>query len=181
MPFQHTIRGTTHRFADLRTLMARATRLRSGDQLAGIAAETAEQAAAARCALADLPLARFLDEALVPYEACEVTRLLLDTHDAAAFAPVSHLTVGGLPRLAAVGQRDARAAGRAGARPAARDGGCGVQDHAQPGSGARGAQVPRRDEIPQHHRPARHDGGAAAAEPPAPTIRTASPPRSWTG
>ena len=95
MPFQHTIRGAVHRFADLRDLMARATRLRSGDQLAGIAADSAEQGAAARCALADLPLARFLDEALVPYEQCEVTRLLLDTHAAAAFAPVSHLTVGG--------------------------------------------------------------------------------------
>ena len=96
MPYQHTIRGTAHRFADLRTLMACATRPRSGDQLAGIAADSAEQSAAARCALADLPLARFLDEALVPYEACEVTRLLLDTHDAAAFAPVQHLTVGAL-------------------------------------------------------------------------------------
>jgi ethanolamine ammonia-lyase large subunit len=95
MAYQHTIRGTTHRFADLRTLMARATRLRSGDQLAGIAAESAEQGAAARCALADLPLATFLNEAVVPYEACEVTRLLIDTHDDDAFAPVAHLTVGG--------------------------------------------------------------------------------------
>ncbi len=95
MPFQHSIRGTTHRFADLRTLLACATRPRSGDQLAGIAAASAEEAAAARCALADLPLAHFLAEAVVPYEACDVTRLLVDTHDAAAFAPVRHLTVGG--------------------------------------------------------------------------------------
>ncbi len=95
MPYQHAIRGTLHRFRDLRDLMARATRPRSGDQLAGIAASSAEQSAAGRCALAELPLRRFLDETLVPYEACEVTRLLLDTHDAAAFAPVSHLTVGG--------------------------------------------------------------------------------------
>ena len=95
MSFQHSIRGTTHRFDDLRSLMARATRPRSGDQLAGVAARTAEEGAAARCALADLPLAAFLAEALVPYEACEVTRLLLDTHDAPAFAPVSRLTVGG--------------------------------------------------------------------------------------
>ncbi len=95
MAYQHTIRGTVHRFRDLRDLMARATRPRSGDQLAGIAADSAEQGAAARCALAEAPLRRFLDEAVVPYETCEVTRLLLDTHDAAAFAPVAHLTVGG--------------------------------------------------------------------------------------
>ena len=76
--------------------MARATPARSGDRLAGIAAGSAEERVAARMALADLPLRRFLDEALVPYEADEVTRLVLDTHDAAAFAPLAHLTVGGL-------------------------------------------------------------------------------------
>jgi len=96
MPYQHSVRATTYRFDDLRQLMARATPARSGDALAGIAAGTAEESVAARHALADLPLATFLHEAVVPYEACEVTRLLLDGHDAAAFATVAHLTVGGL-------------------------------------------------------------------------------------
>ncbi len=95
MGFAHTLGGTRHAFADLRALMARATPHRSGDALAGIAADSAAERAAAQHALADLPLARFLDEAMVPYEADEVTRLILDTHDAAAFAPVRSLTVGG--------------------------------------------------------------------------------------
>ncbi|MDO9074456.1 MAG: ethanolamine ammonia-lyase subunit EutB, partial [Rubrivivax sp.] len=94
MPFQHTLGGRVHRFDDLKTLLARATPLRSGDQLAGIAAETAEERMAAKLALAELPLAHFLNEAVVPYEADEVTRLIIDSHDAAAFSPVAHLTVG---------------------------------------------------------------------------------------
>ena len=94
MAYRHAIGSTTHVFVDLRELLARATPLRSGDQLAGLAAASAEERAAARHALADLPLAAFLDEALVPYERDEVTRLLSDTHDAAAFRPVRHLTVG---------------------------------------------------------------------------------------
>lgn len=89
-----TLNGTRHRFADLRALLACATPLRSGDQLAGIAAASDEQRVAARLALADLPLKLFLSEALVPYEQDEVTRLIVDSHDAVAFAPVAHLTVG---------------------------------------------------------------------------------------
>ena len=84
----------THGFADLKDLMAKATPARSGDQLAGVAADSAQQRAAAQMALADVPIKAFLNEALVPYEADEVTRLIMDTHDAAAFAPVAHLTVG---------------------------------------------------------------------------------------
>jgi ethanolamine ammonia-lyase large subunit len=80
---------------ELRTLLAKASPLRSGDVLAGIAAAGAEERVRAQMALADLPLARFLDEAVVPYEDDEVTRLIVDTHDATAFAPVRHLTVGG--------------------------------------------------------------------------------------
>ena len=94
MPYRHTAGDTTWHFADLRTLMAKATPARSGDVLAGIAAETAVERMAARMALADVPLQRFLDEALVPYEDDEVTRLIVDTHAAAAFAPIAHLTVG---------------------------------------------------------------------------------------
>jgi ethanolamine ammonia-lyase large subunit len=87
--------GTRHVFPDLRTLLARATPVRSGDMLAGVAAESAAERVAAQRALADLPLRHFLSEAVVPYETDEVTRLILDGHDPASFAPVSHLTVGG--------------------------------------------------------------------------------------
>ncbi|WP_406855218.1 ethanolamine ammonia-lyase subunit EutB [Alsobacter sp. KACC 23698] len=82
-------------FGDLKELMAKATPPRSGDRLAGVAAETAEESVAARMALADTPLKRILAEPLIPYEADEVTRLILDSHDDAAFAPVASLTVGG--------------------------------------------------------------------------------------
>jgi ethanolamine ammonia-lyase large subunit len=94
MVYRHTIDATTHVFDDLRDLLARATTPRSGDRLAGIAADSAEQMVAARMALADVPLTRFLQEAVVPYEADEVTRLILDGHDTAAFAPIASLTVG---------------------------------------------------------------------------------------
>jgi ethanolamine ammonia-lyase large subunit len=90
----YTLGQTVYRFADLKDLLAKSTPLRSGDVLAGIAAATAEERMAARMALAELPLKRFLDEAVVPYEEDEVTRLIADTHDADAFAPVAHLTVG---------------------------------------------------------------------------------------
>ncbi|WP_096698707.1 ethanolamine ammonia-lyase subunit EutB [Polaromonas sp. AER18D-145] len=86
----------THVFSDLATLLACASPLRSGDVLAGLAATSAEQRVAAQFALADVPLKDFLSHALVPYETDEVTRLIIDTHDAAAFAPVAHLTVGSL-------------------------------------------------------------------------------------
>jgi ethanolamine ammonia-lyase large subunit len=92
--YRHTIDGTTYAFEDLRDLMAKATPPRSGDRLAGLAALTAEEMIAARMALADVPLSRFLTEAVIPYESDEVTRLIMDTHDAAAFAPVASLTVG---------------------------------------------------------------------------------------
>jgi len=95
MTHRHTIGNTTYTFADLRDLLAKATPPRSGDRLAGVAADTAEQMIAARMALADLPLRQFLTEAVIPYETDEVTRLIVDTHDATAFAPVASLTVGG--------------------------------------------------------------------------------------
>jgi ethanolamine ammonia-lyase large subunit len=86
----------SYHFPDLKTLLAKATPLRSGDQLAGLAAESGEERVYAQMALADTPLRRFLSEAVVPYETDEVTRLIVDTHDAVAFAPVAHLTVGEL-------------------------------------------------------------------------------------
>jgi ethanolamine ammonia-lyase large subunit len=86
--------GHRYAFADLRSLLACASPARSGDALAGLAAASAQQRIAARHVLADVPLSQFLTEALVPYEADEITRLILDTHNAEAFAPIAHLTVG---------------------------------------------------------------------------------------
>ncbi len=86
--------GTHYVFTDLRMLLARASPDRAGDRLAGLAAESGEERVAARMALADLPLARFLDDPLVPYEMDEVTRLILDTHDKWAFAPIAAMTTG---------------------------------------------------------------------------------------
>src|SRR3569832_300075 len=93
--YSATIGLRRYAFPDLKTLLARATPHRSGDQLAGHAAETGEERVAAQFALADLPLTRFLEEAVVPYETDEVTRLILDTHDGTAFAAIAHLPVGG--------------------------------------------------------------------------------------
>jgi ethanolamine ammonia-lyase large subunit len=86
--------GRSYAFAGLRELMAKATPLRSGDVLAGVAAGDARERAAAQLVLADVPLARFLAEPLIAYEEDEVTRLIADSHDAAAFEPIRDLTVG---------------------------------------------------------------------------------------
>jgi ethanolamine ammonia-lyase large subunit len=94
MAYRHAIGNTAYVFDDLRDLLAKASPPRSGDRLAGIAAESAEQMVAARIALADVPLRQFLHETVIPYETDEVTRLIVDSHDAAAFAVVSSLTVG---------------------------------------------------------------------------------------
>jgi ethanolamine ammonia-lyase large subunit len=92
--YSHSAGSRTYRFKDLKDLMARASPERSGDHLAGIAARDAEERVVAQMALAELPLRTFLAEALIPYDIDEVTRLILDGHDSAAFAPVAHLTVG---------------------------------------------------------------------------------------
>ena len=96
MPFRARLGSQTYHFDSLADLLAKASPLRSGDQLAGIAAGSAQQRVAARLALADLPLATFLQQAVVPYEADEITRLIIDSHDIAALSPLSHLSVGGL-------------------------------------------------------------------------------------
>ncbi|HTQ70317.1 MAG TPA: ethanolamine ammonia-lyase subunit EutB [Acidocella sp.] len=92
--FSHAFRGETYRFADLKTVLARASARRSGDELAGLAAASDAERVAARAVLADLPLKIFLEEPLIAYEQDEVTRLIFDRHDALAFRPVSHMTVG---------------------------------------------------------------------------------------
>ncbi|EOI5799075.1 ethanolamine ammonia-lyase subunit EutB [Cronobacter dublinensis] len=92
--YRTTLTHSTYRFDSLKTLLAKATPARSGDVLAGIAAQSAAERMAAKMALADVPLRDILDNPVIPYEQDEVTRLIIDTHDRDAFAPVSHLTVG---------------------------------------------------------------------------------------
>ncbi|TXM74244.1 ethanolamine ammonia-lyase subunit EutB [Methylobacterium sp. WL103] len=94
MAYRHVVGPRTWAFADLAELMAKATPVRSGDRLAGVAAESAEEGSAARWCLADVPLREILARPLIAYEDDDVTRLILDTHDAAAFSEVAHLTVG---------------------------------------------------------------------------------------
>jgi ethanolamine ammonia-lyase large subunit len=94
MPYSHTLGGTRYVFDDLRCLLARATPYRSGDALAGIAANSAAERVAAQMALADVPLAVILAEPIIPYESDEVTRLIVDTHDRLAFTAIASLTVG---------------------------------------------------------------------------------------
>jgi ethanolamine ammonia-lyase large subunit len=95
MDYRCSLGSTTYTFPDLKSLLAKATPFRSGDALAGLAAQSAEERVAAQMVLADLPLTTFLTDAVIPYEEDEVTRLILDTHDAKAFAPVKSMTVGG--------------------------------------------------------------------------------------
>ncbi len=92
MSYSHTIGGTVHRFDDLKALLAKATPARSGDELAGVAAQSAQERVAAQMALADLPLCAFLDDPLL--ESDEVTQVVLSGHQPVAFAPIAHLTVG---------------------------------------------------------------------------------------
>lgn len=94
MRYRTTLHSQSFAFDDLRQVMAFASPARSGDYLAGIGAATAQQRMAARHVLAETPLTQFLNEALIPYEEDNITRLIIDGHDAAAFAPVAHLTVG---------------------------------------------------------------------------------------
>jgi ethanolamine ammonia-lyase large subunit len=93
--YQTTIGNITYHFADLKDILAKASPLRSGDELAGIAAKNTTERVAAQIVLADLPLTTFLNEAVIPYEIDEVTRLIIDTHNKIAFTEIAHLTVGG--------------------------------------------------------------------------------------
>ena len=92
--YRHTVGSTTYQFTSLAQLMAKATPERSGDRLAGVIAHTTQERVVAQMALADVPLKTFLNDALIPYEKDEITRLILDEHDQPAFAPIAHLTVG---------------------------------------------------------------------------------------
>jgi len=94
MGYRATIRSRVYHFEDVKTLLAKATPLRSGDVLAGLSAATYEERIAAQVALADLPLKEFLHQPVIPCEKDDVSRLIIDTHHADAFSPVSHFTVG---------------------------------------------------------------------------------------
>jgi ethanolamine ammonia-lyase large subunit len=94
MAYKLTIRNIVYRFADLKALLAKASPYRSGDALAGVCAESYEERVAAQITLADVPLKTFLNEAVIAYETDEITRLIIDSHNTAAFNPVSSLTVG---------------------------------------------------------------------------------------
>ena len=96
MGFRTSLGSRSYVFADLKSLMAKASPLRSGDCLSGVAAATSEERIAAALILAEMPLKRFLDEPLIPYEEDEVTRVILDDHQPDAFEPISGLTVGDL-------------------------------------------------------------------------------------
>ena len=164
--YRHTIGSHSWQFRDLKDVMAKATPLRSGDLLAGVAAASAVERMAARMCLADVPLQRFLDEALIPYEDDEVTRLIIDSHDAAAFAPIAHLTVGDFRDwlLSDGADEAALAAVRAGITPemaAAVSKLMRNQDLILVASKCRVVTA-----LSQHHRPARPPGGTPAAQPP---------------
>src|ERR1700755_792514 len=96
MSYHHTIGKKTYRFADLNTLLAKASPHRSGDVLAGLAAETYEERVAAQITLANVPLKTFLNETVIPYEKDEITRLIIDSHNITAFSLIDSLTVGEL-------------------------------------------------------------------------------------
>ncbi|MCV2353524.1 ethanolamine ammonia-lyase subunit EutB [Paucibacter sp. B2R-40] len=96
MGFQAAVGALNYRFADLRELLAKASPARSGDQLAGLAAASAQERVAACRALAEVPLGLFLNQLLIPYEVDQVSRLIIDSHDAVAFAPIAQLSVGAL-------------------------------------------------------------------------------------
>jgi ethanolamine ammonia-lyase large subunit len=87
--FSHAVGTQTYRFDSLKEVMAKASPARSGDFLAGVAAQNDGERVAAQMALADIPLTHFLHEALIPYETDEVTRLIIDSHDAAGLLPGS--------------------------------------------------------------------------------------------
>jgi ethanolamine ammonia-lyase large subunit len=159
-----TLGGQRYVFDHLATLMAQATPARSGDQLARLSAPTEEARVAAQYALADLPLRSFLEDLVVPYEADEVTRLIIDTHDAAAFQAIAHLTVGGFrdwllsdeatpPVLAALAPRRHPGDGR---RPR--------QDQPPTRLDGDGGEVQRRDAISQYDWVARSALGSPPAE-----------------
>ena len=165
--FSHMVGPRTYLFRDLKDLLAKASPLRSGDQLAGLAAQSAQERVAAQMALAELPLHVFLQHHVIPYADDEVTRLIIDSHDTAAFAFISHLTVGDLRNWLLGDQADSAALARAAAgitpeMAAAVSKIMRIQDLVLVAK-----KVPRGEPLSQYARPGRPHGHALAAEPPA--------------
>jgi ethanolamine ammonia-lyase large subunit len=96
MAYSHVIRGEQYNFADLKALLAKANEPKSGDLLAGIAANNERERIAAKMALADLPLSEFLAHPILDPDADDVSKVIFDTHDSVAFKPIASLTVGEL-------------------------------------------------------------------------------------
>jgi ethanolamine ammonia-lyase large subunit len=158
--YSATIGSTRYQFPDLKALLGKASPHRSGDVLAGVAAQSAEERVAAQFALADLPLSALLVEHVVPYAADEVTRLIIDSHDPDAFEAIAHLTVGGFRDWLLSDQADEKALAKLapGITPemaAAVAKICGLHDR---------GEMLRRHLLSQHHRAARDAVGAPAAQ-----------------
>ena len=94
--YKYAVHNHTYHFNDLKTLMAKATPFRSGDALAGLTADSYEERVAAQICLADVPLKKFLNEVIIPYEEDEITRLIINTHDTKNFSRLSSFTIGEL-------------------------------------------------------------------------------------
>ena len=152
MKYRINAGGTLWSFPDMKRLMAKATPLRSGDVLAGVAAQTAEESVAARMCLAEVPLKTFLSEVLIPYEDDEVTRLIIDSHDREAFSEIAHLTVGDFPRLSAFGENGLCHAFADRARHHAGNGSRRLQADAQPGPYSGGEKMPGGDTVSEYDR-----------------------------
>ena len=164
MVYRHTIDATSYVFEDLRDLLAKATPPRSGDRLAGIAAESAEQMIAARIALSDVPLKQFLHETVIPYEDDEVTRLIVDSHDGRAFAAISSLTVGAFRDWLLSDAATTEVLGEL-SRGITPEMAAAVSKLMRNQDLILVAKKCRGDHgVPQHHRPARTDERAAAAQ-----------------
>ena len=164
MIYRHAIDATLYVFDDLRDLLAKATPPRSGDRLAGVAAESAAQMIAARIALSDVPLKQFLQETVVPYEDDEVTRLIVDSHDAAAFAAISSLTVGAFRDWLLSDAATSAVLAKLSRGITPEMAAAVSKADAQPGPDPGGEKMPGHVGLSQHHRPARPDERAAAAQ-----------------
>ena len=165
MSYRAAALGTRYTFDDLGTLLAKATPARSGDELAGIAASTATERAAACMALADVPLTDFLAEPIIPYEADEVTRLIFDTHDSVAFAPDPPPHGWRFSQLAARPARDRRHSGCARAGRHTRNGCCRIQADAGAGPDCGGLAHSCGHAVPDYGRAGGPPLRAVAAEP----------------
>ncbi|MBN7814241.1 ethanolamine ammonia-lyase subunit EutB [Algoriphagus pacificus] len=95
MVYQHSVGNFNFSFPDLKTVLAKASPEKSGDQMAGLAATSEQERIAAKLVLADIPLKQFLNEEIISSEIDAVSRLIQESFDAKAFRPISHLTVGG--------------------------------------------------------------------------------------